>query len=157
METRLLALELQRVAAAGLAASLAWVIMPDHFHWLIILGDTTLDRLMRNVKSRSAIAVNRWLSGEDPFASKLAPTSERSQFASKVAPTSEKPLSRRSELARERSQPRDAKVWQSGFHDHALRSEDDLRTVARYIVANPLRAGLVHDLRRYPLWNATWL
>ena len=48
-------------------------------------------------------------------------------------------------------------VWQRGFHDHALRKEEDLRRVARYIVANPLRAGLVENIGDYPYWNAIWL
>lgn len=34
-------------------------------------------------------------------------------------------------------------LWQDGFHDHALRAEEDMQYVARYVVANPLRAGLV--------------
>jgi len=29
--------------------------------------------------------------------------------------------------------------------------------MARYIVANPLRAGLVERIGDYPLWDATWL
>jgi hypothetical protein len=29
--------------------------------------------------------------------------------------------------------------------------------MARYVVANPLRAGLVQTLRNYPLWDAVWL
>ncbi|QIL89968.1 transposase [Microbulbifer sp. SH-1] len=48
-------------------------------------------------------------------------------------------------------------VWQRGFHDHALRKEEDIQAVARYVVANPLRAGLVKSLRNYPLWDAIWL
>jgi len=48
-------------------------------------------------------------------------------------------------------------VWQRGFHDHALRQEEDLRRVARYIVANPLRAGLAKNIGDYPYWNAIWL
>ena len=48
-------------------------------------------------------------------------------------------------------------VWQKGYHDHALRKEESLRDVARYIVANPMRAGLVRSLRDYPYWNAIWL
>lgn len=49
------------------------------------------------------------------------------------------------------------KVWMSGFHDRALRREDDVRDAARYVVANPLRAGLVKSLKEYPLWDAVWL
>ncbi|WGL16339.1 transposase [Microbulbifer bruguierae] len=48
-------------------------------------------------------------------------------------------------------------VWQRGFHDHALRREEDIQAVARYVVANPLRAGLVKSLRYYSLWDAVWL
>lgn len=48
-------------------------------------------------------------------------------------------------------------VWQRGFHDRAVRREDDLLTIARYIVANPVRAGLVDSARLYPFWNAAWL
>ena len=49
------------------------------------------------------------------------------------------------------------RIWQRGFHDHALRTEEAQLAVARYIVANPLRAGLVLRLGDYPYWNATWL
>ncbi len=42
------------------------------------------------------------------------------------------------------------KVWQRSFFDHALRDEESLEAVARYIVSNPVRAGLVEDWRDYP-------
>ena len=48
-------------------------------------------------------------------------------------------------------------VWQDGFHDHALRQEEDVRAWARYIVANPIRAGLVRRAGDYPHWDAIWL
>ena len=50
-----------------------------------------------------------------------------------------------------------APIWQKGYFDRALRREDDLKTVARYIVANPLRAGLVEHIGDYPLWDAIWI
>jgi len=28
-------------------------------------------------------------------------------------------------------------IWQRGFHDHALRRDEDVACVARYVVANP--------------------
>jgi hypothetical protein len=49
-----------------------------------------------------------------------------------------------------------ASVWSAGFHDHALRFEEDLIGVARYVVANPQRAGLVERVDQYPHWNAVW-
>ncbi len=48
-------------------------------------------------------------------------------------------------------------VWQRGFHDRALRKDEDIRAVARYVVANPLRAGLVRSVREYGFWDAVWL
>lgn len=48
-------------------------------------------------------------------------------------------------------------IWSSAYHDRALRAEDDVRAVARYIVANPLRAGLAARCGDYPYWNAVWL
>ncbi len=48
-------------------------------------------------------------------------------------------------------------AWRTGFFDRALRSDDELLPTARYIVANPLRAGLVKSLRDYPHWDAIWL
>ena len=48
-------------------------------------------------------------------------------------------------------------LWQPGFHDHAVRKEEDLQSIARYIVANPLRSGLVNSLRHYPHWDAVWI
>ncbi|AWY41951.1 transposase [Pseudomonas putida] len=96
------------------ANSLAFVVMPDHFHWLIELKNLPLRSLMGRTKSRTTVALNRLLQ-------------------------------------------REGSLWQSGFHDRAIRKEEDLQAVARYIVANPLRAGLVEKAGDYPLWDAIWL
>lgn len=48
-------------------------------------------------------------------------------------------------------------VWQANYFDHAVRQDDDLQKMARYIVANPLRARLVSQLGAYSLWDAVWL
>ena len=47
-------------------------------------------------------------------------------------------------------------VWARGFHDRALRRDEDVITAARYIVANPLRAGLVPSVLDYPYWDSVW-
>ena len=107
---RQLVRELRAVQEQGWVDSLAWVVMPDHFHWLIQLHKQELSMLMKQVKANS---------------------------------------SRRLRMP--------GRVWQPGFHDRALRQEDDLLAVARYIVASPLRAGLVTRLGDYPLWDAVWL
>ena len=111
---RLLVMHMRRLHDGGSLSSLAWVIMPDHFHWLIQLQSVPLDRLMLQLKSRSAIEINRYRASS-------------------------------------------ARVWQKGFHDRALRGENALLPTARYIVANPLRAGLVERIGDYPLWDACWL
>ncbi|RON20429.1 transposase [Pseudomonas brassicacearum] len=98
----------------GLAHSLAWVVMPDHFHWLIELREGSMGGLMQRTKSLSTKAVS-------------LSTGHRTS------------------------------LWQRGFHDRALRREEDLVKVARYVVANPLRAGLVERLGDYPLWDAVWV
>ncbi len=50
-----------------------------------------------------------------------------------------------------------AQVWQPGFHDHALRNDESVWAAARYLVANPLRAGLVACVGDYPFWDCVWL
>jgi REP element-mobilizing transposase RayT len=48
-------------------------------------------------------------------------------------------------------------VWAPGFHDRAIRRDVDCRRAARYLVANPVRAGLVESVGQYPFWDAVWL
>lgn len=56
-----------------------------------------------------------------------------------------------------RLQGRQGSLWQRGYYDHLVRDDENLHEVAHYIVANPLRAGLVKRLGDYPLWDAVWL
>ncbi len=42
------------------------------------------------------------------------------------------------------------RLWQPGFYDHVLRDEDDVVAVVRYIVTNPVRAGLAREIGEYP-------
>lgn len=94
---------------------LAWVLMPDHVHWLIQLSASdNLPSLVNRLKSASARAANRVLE-------------------------------------------RDGTLWMPAFHDRAVRREEDLRAAARYLVANPLRAGLVTQIGDYPFWDAVWI
>jgi REP element-mobilizing transposase RayT len=46
----------------GDATLLAWVLMPDHVHWLIQLGEQQkLESLVNRLKSISARKANAWL------------------------------------------------------------------------------------------------
>jgi putative transposase len=50
---------------------------------------------------------------------------------------------------KQRGHPRP--LWQRGYHDRILREDDPTEGVVQYIVSNPLRAGLVRDVRDYPM------
>jgi REP element-mobilizing transposase RayT len=63
----------------------------------------------------------------------------------------------RSAAAANRIRQRQGAIWTKGLHDHALRREEDMHTVARYIAANPIRAGLAMRCGDYPSWDAVWL
>ena len=112
--SRLLIQQMRHCEAEGLARSLAWVVMPDHLHWLVTLDHGGLARLVKHLKARSAQAINREHAVQ-------------------------------------------GRVWQPGYHARAVRQEDDVRALARYMVANPLRAGLAQHVADYPHWDAIWL
>jgi putative transposase len=52
---------------------------------------------------------------------------------------------------------RKGRVWMPGYHDHGLRSEESIAAAARYMIVNPVRAGLVGRAGDYPYWNCAWL
>jgi REP element-mobilizing transposase RayT len=116
---RLVVASIRRAQEQGQAENLAFVVMPDHVHWLVSLGEADLAALMRDVKGHSGFHVKKYL------------------------------------LEHGVANPK--QIWQEGYHDHALRSEESLTDVARYLVMNPVRAGLVKSVREYPLWDAKWL
>ena len=96
-------------SVVSVAETLAFVVMPDHVHWLVQLKDgARLGEVVRRFKARVRVVLS-------------------------------------------------APVWQRGFHDHALRKEEDVAGTARYVVANPVRAGLVRRVGDYPHWDAVWL
>jgi REP element-mobilizing transposase RayT len=49
------------------------------------------------------------------------------------------------------------RLWQEGYYERVLRDEDDARDLARYILNNPVRAGLVETPEAYPFVGSdTW-
>jgi putative transposase len=94
---------------------LCWVLMPDHWHGLIELGELdALSNLVNRLKGSTARIVNA-IHG------------------------------------------RPGHLWAKGFHDHALRADEELLPTARYIISNPVRAGLVQRVGMYPFWDSVWL
>jgi len=45
-------------------------------------------------------------------------------------------------------------LWQTGYYDHVLRERDDTCAVVRYLLNNPVRAGLVQDAADYK-WSGS--
>ena len=56
-----------------------------------------------------------------------------------------------------RAHPWRQRCWSPGFHDHALRNDEAAVRVARYVVLNPVRAGLVARAGDYPFWDCVYL
>ncbi|MET0889741.1 MAG: transposase [Stenotrophomonas maltophilia] len=50
---------LKEMDERGYARSLAWVVMPDHLHWLLELKTKPLADIARRFKSSTALAINR--------------------------------------------------------------------------------------------------
>ena len=98
----------------GDAHLLCWVLMPDHWHGLLDLGE----------RDDLSLVMNRFKSITSKRIRQIAPGRA---------------------------------VWARGFHDHALRHDESVHQAARYIIANPIRAGLVQQVNDYPYWNCTWL
>ncbi len=46
--------------------------------------------------------------------------------------------------------------WQPGFYERVVRDCEDLVEVARYIVGNPVRAGLTDEWRSFP-WSGSFV
>ncbi|WP_286073716.1 transposase [Stenotrophomonas sp. 59] len=69
----------------GLVRSLAWVVMPDHVHWMLELTSANLADVARRLKSSSSLAFNRladrrgvvWQSGYYDHAVRTAESLER--------------------------------------------------------------------------------
>ena len=47
-------------------------------------------------------------------------------------------------------------LWHISYYDHVLRKEESIEGVARYILENPVRKGLVSDYKEYPFSWSFW-
>ena len=100
---------LRHCEIVGVTNNLAWVVMPDHLHWLLQLQSGSLGGCLQRLKSRATRAIGGAGS-----------------------------------------------IWQSGYHDHAIRRDESLRGVASYLLHNPVRAGLCKRPQDYPYAWCRW-
>ena len=47
------------------------------------------------------------------------------------------------------------RLWQEGWFDRVVRNSDEITAIIRYMIENPIRAGLVSDVRDYPYWGSS--
>jgi REP element-mobilizing transposase RayT len=108
---RSVASQVLRDATAYRFAVIAYVLMPDHTHWLV-----------EGLSETSALR---------PFV-KMA--KQRSGYT----------------FRQEKREP----LWQSGFYDSVIREGKEVWGVIRYIVENPVRAGLVETPEAHEWWGS---
>lgn len=102
-------------AQAARSELLCWVLMPDHFHGLVRIGEgSNLARCVQRIKGQASAGCRTVMPQHEP-------------------------------------------LWSRAFHDHALRADEDVVIAAKYVIENPVRAGLVDDAMHYPHWDAFWL
>lgn len=112
---RIVARALNAAELIGASQTLCWVLMPDHLHWMVQLGeDQDLSRLVARVKQRTSSQIN--------------------QHLHRIANS----------------------IWAPSFHDRALRREKNVQAIARYIIGNPIRAGLCASEGEYSHWDSIW-
>lgn len=103
----------------GKVDSLAFVIMPDHLHWLFALqNESSLAEVMRSIKGVSAnkIQIIRREQGE---------------------------ITTRQSL------------WQDGYHDHAVRKEEDLQKTRTLYSRQPIKSRSSKKSGRLPFMGCS--
>lgn len=108
------------------ARLLAYVVMPDHMHFLLFPEDGKLSRFLARFKP----AVTK---GIDPLAAELGHQRRREWLASKGH----------------------RELWQGGKHSAHLWSRRMIEQKANYMHLNPVRSGLVSCASEYP-WSSYW-
>lgn len=96
-----------------------FIVMPNHFHALLTLGNSELDNLPAATAGDDTFSMNKFGRQSGTVSTivrgfKGAVTSRARQVLPEFA-------------------------WQPGFYDHVVRSEDSFRQISEYIIFNPER------------------
>jgi len=102
---------------------LGYVIMPDHFQFVILPGEkSTTSEIMRDLKKFSAKQISEYMKQSD-------------------------------------SSKKNVKIyniWQNGFYAFNLYNQNKLNEKLNYIHSDPVRNGLVIDMRDYKFSSYLW-
>jgi putative transposase len=118
-------------AAKFKATSRAHVIMPDHVHWVIRPSSEDFERFACEQREKGGQY------SEDPHRF----------YLSKILQDYQRHVAY---VVNQYRSTRGAKVWQDGFRDDMLRDEKAVRDAIRYVIYNPVQAGLAASPGDYP-------
>jgi putative transposase len=111
-----------------------WIVMPNHFHGIIMIPDDNLSTGRRRGEAAGKFLTPKQAT-DPPAASPLqTPNGTISGSLGAIMQTFKSMTSRRFHaIAGHSSTP----LWQRSYYDHILRSDDDLRLTRQYIQDNP--------------------
>ncbi len=120
----------------GEISLLGFVIMPEHFHLLIVPNsETKISWIMQEIKKGSARLINK-----DRFG--------RAQGRARLPSDDPKKLSWYSGSSLTQN-----KVWMDEYYDYVIRNEKDMIRHLQYIHNNPVKRGLVDTTEKY-IWSS---
>jgi REP element-mobilizing transposase RayT len=109
----------------------------------VVIGHSVLSQFRRTSRHKK-FAILAYCLMRDHAHLLFEGRSEQSDFRGLIKSLKQSSGQRHASRAKQR-------LWQEGYWDRVLRPDDDAKKIARYIVENPVRAGLVQRAVDYPL------
>jgi putative transposase len=113
------------------AHTYAYVVMPTHIHWLVCPSPEDFERFR-----------NHQINNAGKYASDPA-----GYYLIKIMEDYKRHVAYAINTLRK---ARGTQIWQQGFFDVAIRTQDAVKKAARYVVFNPVKAGLTENPEDYP-------
>lgn len=114
----------------------AFIVMPNHIHGILILGNNT-NHGSGTVETLHATSQNEQLQQNENQIAK----DEKNEIMAKISPKSGSIStiirSYKSAVTKNARMFQADFTWQTRFHDHIIRNEDDYQKIAKYIFENP--------------------
>ena len=129
-----------------------FVIMPNHFHGIVIIDnerddavdvDVNVETLRRNVSTKRNVSTTRNVStdiernynGKNKFMSNISP--KKSSLSHIIRSFKSVVTKNSRELDRTTKITKIIFAWQARFHDRIIRNENELNRIRNYIIKNP--------------------